>query len=145
MSGELVAWLTGCLDEDQQKAEKLLRVAQDTQLTFKDYKRFAGRDTPGWHDWPAVAAMCGRTLADIAAKRDILELHEPQGLGLVSTTDGCGEFRDVAPDSFEEIVSRSVACMACAGYPEAPCATLLALVQPLADRPGFREEWAVKG
>ena len=122
MSGELVAWLTGCLDEDQQKAEKLLRVAQDTQLTFKDYKRFAGRDTPGWHDWPDVEAMCSRTLADIAAKRDILKLHAI-----------CGSGHGYCDDGGHGGIGATGNLLG--------CSTTALLAQPFADRPGFREEW----
>jgi hypothetical protein len=140
----LAEFMTAQLDEDQQQAEKLMRFAQDTHLAFQDHKRFLGRDVPGWHTWPDVEAMCGRALADIKAKRGTLALHQPQATILVSVADGEG-FEDVAPDSFEEIVGRDVVCMACAGYPAAPCQTLLLLAAPFKGRPGWQAAWEVQG
>jgi hypothetical protein len=70
---DIVAFLRAQLVEDERVAQKLMRFAQDTHLTFQDHKRFLGRDVPGWHTWPDVEAMCGRVLAEIEAKRELID------------------------------------------------------------------------
>lgn len=124
----LVEFLRAQLDEDQQQAEELMKFAKDTHLTFQDHKRFLGRDVPGWHTWPDVERMCARLLAEVAAKRAVLDGHTDfEGHGC--TTCVVGDW----------------------GYPERggsrpeawPCWTVLAVAQPYAGRPGWREEWTV--
>jgi hypothetical protein len=71
-----------------------------------------------------------RVLAECAAKRRIVELHQPTAMLVELTEPG----------------RRVPVCQTC-GYPddkygtEWPCGTLRILAQPYADRPGFPDEW----
>jgi hypothetical protein len=53
-------------------------------------------------------------------------LHRPGVEVLVTVSDG-GVWRDIEPDTFEEIVARRLVCPTCGV--EAPCATQLLLAQ----------------
>jgi len=80
---------------------------------------------------------CGAVGCRALAERDALAAavdrvrarHAPLGTTLVATADDLlgSNWRDVEPDSFEEITSRDEVCMACAGYPTWPCPTARAL------------------
>lgn len=81
--------------------------------------------TSSMYDVPALVAEVRRLRAIVDA---VDKLHEPTGTHLVAEIDGfSGQQREIEPDSFEEITSREVVCMSCAGYPEAPCPTRQAL------------------
>ena len=58
-----------------------------------------------------------RALAEVDAKRRLLDLHPYAGM-----------------------LSAPESCEPCAAHP-GPCATLRLLTLPYADRPGYREEW----
>lgn len=135
----LAEFLTSCLDEDQQKAEKLMRFAQDTHLTFQDHKRFAGRDVPGWHSWPDVEAICGRTLADIAAKRVIITDYAAT---VAIEEEAAGRIREAMPGpSGEDLRTWSRA------HNEASTLhslAILPLAQPFKDRPGWDPSWEIE-
>jgi hypothetical protein len=117
---DLASWLTHIWDEEGRLAER----AGDW-LTAPEIDNYGHLTVPS--AW---------MLARIAADRKILALHKPTPTTL-EEVDG----REVEADSFEEIVSREVNCMACAGYPEAPCPTLRLLASPYKGREGWQEEW----
>ncbi len=96
--------------------------------------------------WPPTVANHiarhdpARVLADVQAKRAILDLHAPVVSTAVAVLDGTGS-RDVEPDTAEEILSREVVCLACFGAPAAPCKTLQHLAAVYADHPDYDEKW----
>ncbi len=115
MDTDLVTWMGEQFDVDEKSAQWLMRFAQDTQLTFEDHRKWLGREVPGWHSWPDVEALCGRTLAEITAKRAILADCEYYIVNdEVAVTDG--------------LAGRVVSLLA----------------QLFAGRPGWREEWATQ-
>lgn len=68
-----------------------------------------------------------RVLAEVKAKREIVELHMPRR---VRSSSGLGE------DHIE-------VCRMCDQFPaQHPCGTLRALAAPYADHPDYRKEWA---
>ena len=69
---DLVTWLRAQLDTTEASTRKLLYWAQQTILTLQDPK-LLGKHIPGWHDWPDVERMCQERLADVDAKRRILD------------------------------------------------------------------------
>lgn len=122
MTDALIAFLTARLDEDEAEQREKLR---------------------GWHE-PNCAVIedvdyecdCGvpaRVLADVAAKRRIIELHRSGGR--VSLGD------DDQPESWRDY------CDTCGSgepyeYPTWwPCDTLRLLALPFADHPDCRPEW----
>jgi hypothetical protein len=72
---DLFAFVRRCLDEDEARTRKLLADAQRTTLTLQD-PRLLGKFIPGWHDWPDVEQMCTERLAEVEAKRRILDDHD---------------------------------------------------------------------
>lgn len=111
---DLAAWLRAQLDDDEQRTRKLLAYAQQTILTLQD-PRHLGKFIPGWHDWPDVERMCTDRLAEIEAKRRILEAEQDRVLE-----------EGPLPERMRDLVDTEVI-------------RLLAL--PYADRDGYREEW----
>jgi Family of unknown function (DUF6221) len=136
MTDDLVTWLRAQLDEDEARTRKLLVYAQQTVLTLQDPSHL-GKFIPGWHDWLDVETMCTVRLAEVAAKRAIIDLHSR----VDSRTDWLGK-GDVhwPPES---------ACYGCGAnfreeyaVPDAnDCPVVRLLAQPYADRPGYRDEW----
>jgi hypothetical protein len=96
---DLVAWLRERLDEDERAWEMV--AARDVAMLLLG------------------EPLAPRMLAEVAAKRAILDLHEPY--------------------ESERVGGQS--CWACNrdGW---PCETVRLLAQPFAGRPGWREEWA---
>ncbi len=85
-----------------------------------------------------------RVLADIAAKRRLLALHAPHMTTVVAESDWLnGDIYDVETDSFEEITSREVLCLACLNRPAWPCETVLILAQPYSGRPDSDSSWRI--
>lgn len=108
---ELVEWLLVVLDEHEE-------VAQREQRSAPDWDRVAG-----YADSTLVQMMSpAAVLADIAAKRVIIELHE----------------------SYASEKHSGPSCWVCGpgGFPF-PCQTLRALASAFAHCPGYLEEWRV--
>ncbi|MFI2663254.1 DUF6221 family protein [Micromonospora carbonacea] len=112
VTDNLITWLPAQLDDDERVARQLIASpggfyieaeTEDTDLMA------AGAHVHRWS--PA------RALAEVEAKRRIIDLHPAAGLRS-------------APES----------CGSCVSYP-GPCDTLRLLALPYADRPGYREEW----
>jgi hypothetical protein len=107
---ELIAFVRAALDED----ERVALACPDK--TWPQIGNGAGAEHIARWD-PA------RVLAEVEAKRRILDEHDPS-----PTTKTC--------------------CPTCRDYDEpiqAPCPTVRLLAQPYADRPGWREEWRLDG
>lgn len=144
---DLIAWLRGCLDDE----ERVARAAstENGPTWYVGGERDVLADNPS--DTPYVA--CGpwgggidaatadhiarhdpaRVLAEVDAKRRILDEHGASG-GTCRTC--CGEpDREVRWDGEEEAVE-----WARADKPW-PCPTVRLLAQPYAGRDGWREEW----
>lgn len=81
-----------------------------------DAEEEAWRGGLGLATRPDFSRLAAHVLADLAAKRRIVELHSPD---------------------YPELSDPE--CWTCHG--QWPCPTLLALAQPYADAPGWREEW----
>lgn len=106
MSADLVTWFRACLDEDAELAQQIV-------------------DRDAWHgihvDSATVVATHinrwdpARVLAEVAAKRELLALHDDGGRDCVT----CGD----------------------AGVVGYPCPTARALVAPFASRAGFDPSW----
>lgn len=110
---DLVVWLRAQLDEVERRTRKLLAHVQRTTLTLKD-PRHLGKWMPGWHDWPDVEQMCVEWLAEVEAKRRIIDVCEPDH-----------RFGEASGDDTTELATE----------------TLRLLALPSADRPGYRVEW----
>lgn len=151
---ELATWLRAQLDED----ERVVRGA--TGGTWEVGPTFGGHDNrvyvraegdlidsigtcviagqiPNVPQWRGNAEHIARfsparVLAEVEAKRRILDEHEPVG----TTGDYSGSTPTV-----------STVCMTCHevglryAHEEWPCTTLRLLALPYADRPGYRDEW----
>ncbi|MFC8009140.1 DUF6221 family protein [Streptomyces cinereoruber] len=131
---DLIAFLRARLDEDEQAA----RAA--TQGKWVWSREFV--TPPGYHHRavgplePGDAAFIARhwperALAEVDAKRRLVELHEP----VILHADGGAAYFDTTR------VCRS--CEPPKQFPETayPCATLRLLALPYAKHPDYREEW----
>lgn len=109
---DLVAWLTQILDEDEKRVQGALSADY-----LGEKPRFYGVDT-GAHrdDWGLHTFHVApeRVLADIAAKRAIIALHDDQ--------HECSD-------------------LSASDWPYLGCQTLRLLASAYADRPGYRDEW----
>lgn len=106
---DLIAWLRVQLDDDERETRKLLVEARQPS-----------------YDWPDVERLCAERLADIDAKRRILDEHaviEPP-YGWAGWCSRC-----VDGDEVWDAATKS------------PCPTVRLLALPYADRPGYRPEW----
>jgi hypothetical protein len=111
---DLIDWFKAALDDDE-------RVAQDAGETGPAGSELFVVDDDYRHN--TVAIPVSRVLAEVAAKRRILERH--------------------APDK-ERPSPLGTLCRYCSPWDAQvpwPCPDLLDLALPYADRAGFREEW----
>lgn len=133
---DLVQWLHAQLDED----ERIAREADDSLGKMNLDWKYQSEDGLGGKVVSArgadiiydVAVGVGehvsahdprRVLAEIAAKRRLLDLHHPV-------------------EDTEEMQDYCAECdLGRKDYPYFPCTTLRLLAVPYADRPGYREEW----
>jgi hypothetical protein len=140
MSGvdDLVTWLRAQLDEDEQVARACAEVyAAPWDMSDRGHTAQVKADEPDFRlvaeleQDPAIDGWLGerlehiarwdpaRVLAEVDAKRRILDEHDPS-----QTTKTC--------------------CPTCQDYDEsipAPCLTVRLLALPCANRPGYRDEW----
>ena len=72
---DLIAFVRARLDEDEERATKLLEISRQAIEMLKD-PRLLGRVIPGWHSWPDVEAMSSRVLREVEAKRAIVAEYE---------------------------------------------------------------------
>lgn len=130
MTDDLETWLRAQLDEDEREAQK--------QPDDEDYP-IVGLSAEMEQNYPCSRFLRipkSMALADIAAKRAILDLH-PSTAGYVYDDD-----MDREPGSV---------CRTCAWPSEYggelgdsrpyPCQTLRLLAAAYADRPGYQDEW----
>jgi hypothetical protein len=154
VSADLVTWLRGCLDDDQRSAEACINEvgAHRAGEMYSDGSGTADYDAFPSYPWGSDAAelayMAGpghpaRVLAEVTAKRELLQLHRPV------------KFTDVSLG-----IDDAVVCFICHvhldepanwdadvewAYPLVqeswPCQTAAALAQVYRDRPGFDPSW----
>jgi hypothetical protein len=114
VTDDLVTFLKAHLDADERAAQRV---------------RHAYDDEGFWAPPAVVNAFAlvdpARVLAEVQAKRRIIELHEGEQM---TTRDGDGE-------EWEDLL-----CGRCLQH--FPCTTLELLALPYADAPGYRAEWA---
>lgn len=137
MNADLATWLRVQVDEDEATTRELLYWAQQTILTLQD-PRLLGKCIPGWHDWPKVERICTDRLAEIDAKRRIVDDHYVIERK-VGWTDDEGEERQshlpvcvVCVPKYSRIDTRTQV---------GPCNTVKLLAMPYAGRYGYQEEW----
>jgi hypothetical protein len=125
---ELIAWLRHQLDKDERDAPDI----HERNCAVDQYKGFYDECDCGWPK---------RVLAEIEAKRRILDLHSPQATGYVDGVYMHGETGELQCEHCaEQCHSRSgLGCE----QPDAPwpCPTVRLVAQPYAGQPGWREEW----
>ena len=110
---DLVEFLGARLDEDDEVA----------RATRKNEQRVPGTDRWFASHSNAITSMAPhRAVAEVKAKRRLLDLHEPAETEYI---DG-----DVC-----------MACTAVGDGPHYPCLTLRLLALPYTDHPDYREEW----
>lgn len=149
---DLAAWLLDRLDEDEQAAratspwpwvsnaegDEVLsaRLHDEGGLLEEDLTVATGYALSGNQVRANVAHIArhdpARVLAEVAAKRRIVELHTP--------TDRTGKHLCPVCVSWEIWLTQEPG----AGLPldDAPCSTLRLLALPYAVQPGYRPEWA---
>ncbi len=120
---DLLAFLAARLDESGQRMRRLLAEVQHADLACKDPK-LLGRVIPGWSLWPEVEQALVERLAEVAAKRAVLDAYaEAEHLQRVGwDNDEPSKYEYMAREEALEKVVRLLA-------------------QPYAGRPGWREEW----
>ncbi|HET6914878.1 MAG TPA: DUF6221 family protein [Acidimicrobiales bacterium] len=120
---DLAEFLLARIADDEERARKRLHHAQQNDLTVRDPKHL-GQFMPGWWEWREIETFASHVLAEVEAKRRILEMHKPYrriyGLGC----DVCLHPRRLTVDVD--------------GW---PCPTLRLLALPYADHPDYRQEW----
>ena len=112
---ELVAFLRAALDRDEQEIAKHPADAYEYDLEATEES-----------DYPCLPILVigkKRALAEVEAKRRILDLHWPD------------TSRYIKPQCHE-----CSSCGCCSV--DHPCDTIRLLAQPYAGQPGWREEWA---
>lgn len=129
MTDALVQFIRARLDEDEQSARAVGGRRQgEGSWTFEQSEVRAGDGTlVVKHTWAGEGVHIARhdparTLREVAAKRRLLDLHQP---GTQEYVDG-----DV--------------CMVCTlqgDGPYYPCATLRLLALPYSDHPDYRDDW----
>jgi hypothetical protein len=118
---ELVPWLRAQLDDDE-------RVAREANPELGAVRSFLELITPEVEADEAHIVRWDppRVLAEVEAKRRILDLHAESDFPY-DPDDGPGDY------------SWAAKCMTC--YGDDPCPTLRLLALPYAGREGYREEW----
>ncbi|MEV4197029.1 DUF6221 family protein [Micromonospora globbae] len=150
MTDDLVTWLRQQLDDDERVAHSATagpwwhnpgKAWLDAEA-FEQYDRSKGEEFVGYGESPFSGCVAAtgpashaqsmadaehiarhdpaRVLAEVAAKRRILDEHFEASLG--DTGVGAGD------------------CTTCTNYAW-PCPTVRLLALPYADRPGYRPEW----
>ena len=123
---ELVAFLRGCLDEDERVARAGGEAMDADNPSWPDYATYDGPDIDA-----AVAYLKqfrpARVLREVESKRALVDLHQPYGQkqsmarGEIWACSECGDVDD--------------------NPTEWPCTTLRLLAAVYSDRLGYQEEW----
>lgn len=124
---DLVEFLRARLDEDEQTATKTLRAYQHV---FGITHYF-----PANHD-SSVAMTPRVALAEVEAKRRIIDLHGPEDASPFYDVDQLWVCAECGPD--EDVMFRTK------GRGNYPCPTLRLLAQPYADHEAFQHEWRIE-
>lgn len=139
----LVEFLLARFAETEAEARKMQQRAQDHEAMIRTHQmELLGRLVPGWHDWPDVQRMAAYVIADIEAKRRVLELHEMTTIRPAGQARGSDDWwwnaycRNCTMDGEYADITKEPR--------EAPCPTLRALALPYTEHPDFREEWVIQ-
>lgn len=137
----LVDFLRARLDEREKPLREIVRQL-DAYAASDDETGMDG----GWSLWGSFGGSINAAfkpreqLADVAAKRQLIELHMP--------IKDHGRFSEERPDSLgcEGCPEpHGMVCTTCRDYAgdhdDAPCETLKLLALPYADHPDYREDW----
>jgi hypothetical protein len=122
---DITSFLGTRLDEAEAATRALLAESQRVSVALKE-PRLLGKEIPGWGSWRAVEQMGTDRLADVEAKRRILDLHTPQRIG-VFVDLSCPTCWHTTTDPTRR--------------EEHPCRTLRCLALPYATHPDYRQEW----
>lgn len=138
---DLIAWLRAQLDEDERVARAAAILPYGCAEWFSGAEGCVfGKDPASeLHVRGAVLSLDdigahiarwdpARVLAEVEAKRRILDLHAESDFPYDPDSAGPGNY------------SWTPQCQGC--YEDAPCLTVRLLAQPYAGRDGWREEWA---
>jgi hypothetical protein len=123
---ELVAFVRRCLDEDERVARAAIADDCGQDGGFEDADWLTDRDLPTTTFGDAAAAMIRRfavprrVLAEVEAKRQLLDLHSS---GRSYREDGLS------------------VCGACRKNRVYPCCVVRLIAKPHAGQDGWREEW----
>lgn len=121
---DLTAFLEAQWDEDEQLATEALGLEVSIDVEWGSHAVLHHI-----HRWSSK-----RVLAEVAAKRAILDLHTDGGGSQGYTDDGYG------------VIDHC--CETCGSFGEYghpwPCKTLRALAAPFRGAPGWRNEWAIE-
>ena len=127
MTDDLAQWLTQIWDEDEARVRAAIADDGGQDGGFEDdFARLTGHGPLGVlpRFGEAAARMIvwqtpRRDLDRLAADRQILALHHPNGRNILGYP----------------------VCDACTPLKPTPCPTVRLLALPYADRPGYQEEW----
>ena len=120
----IVEFLRARLDEDEAQAREAVTIRQRT-YSHQPWVNDPDHELKAWDDHPAGVVLLGpeRLLAEVAAKRQVLDVHEPEpGAGCLVCDHDCN-FGYVYGDG-------------------TGCTTIRALASVYADHPDYDPEWA---
>jgi len=133
-TADLVAWLRGVLDENEAAARELVAEAARCREALKE-PRLLGTTQVGWGNWTAVERTALQALADIEAKRAIVDAVERYVSWEPHPGVPCdNEGNPHEPCDLCIAANRSMP-------PRIEPHVLLLLAMAYADRPGYRTEW----
>jgi hypothetical protein len=137
MTNDLTTWLRAQLDDDAQRANEASTqsawwIDEAGDRFVRDTTRRVIAECPDPDDAAHIAGWGPkRVLAEVDAKRRLIEMHTPIVLRRVVDSSAPQDVTacdyDTDPDG--------------AGWVAYPCETLRLLALPYADRPGHRSEW----
>jgi hypothetical protein len=98
----ITEFITARAADKEQRARRLLRIAQEAELSCGE-PQLLGRRIPGWYAWPDVAAMCERSISEVAATRAIVAMWSDPAVSANPRAHGYASGRD------DEEVGRALA------------------------------------
>lgn len=127
-----MTWLRAQLDDDERVVAAMEREAK----RVKTAPIFQGHP-PNWLAGVDIFVSPARWQAEVDAKRQMLDLHEPE------PHRGGWPIADLTRCGYCARLCHSSSGISCDVPTDAlyPCDTVRLLALPFADRPGYREEW----
>lgn len=131
MSGDLTAFVTARLDEDEWRANEMGHETEESETYSCPGSRTEPLGDLEWgeeHCWCGLAERKGRALREVTAKRAIVTLHRPRPM---ENWQMCSLCRPVDPEYPDDLTSELW-----------PCRTLRALAAIYSDHPDFDQKWS---